>query len=545
MMSLAEGTRLGRYEIRRAVGAGGMGEVYEAIDTRLDRLVAVKVLPADRAADEDARARFDREARAIAALNHPNICALYDVGQSDGHDYLVMELVEGETLQQRLSRGPFDFPALVDLALPIVDALDTAHGRGLIHRDLKPANIFITTRGVPKVLDFGLAKTFEDREPDVTRAREADLTGLGATLGTVAYMSPEQLRAEPLDGRTDLFSLGLVLYEMATGRGAFGGTTSVVVAAAILNETPQAPRTHRPDLPVGFDDVLLKALHKDRNRRYQTAADLRNDLARLARPSSSHAVTVVDRPADVVVASSHAESGARANTTSRSRSHGLLLAGLGVMAAVAVVAGAMVFMGRDSAPPPTPATSAPVVPPAADPPAASTPPPPPVPVPSQEPQREAAPQAARAEQPPAAEPPGAGTAAPGPGADEASAGRGEAARGGRGRAGRGGALAGLAASLRGLPPQSYDLVVQADDAEAREMAAGLRNALDVSGWTCVSTRELPVPQEGIAVVVPAASPGATALVNWARRGGYAPVFRTMPGLPRMRIVIAGRREPGI
>jgi serine/threonine protein kinase len=204
-------------KIVKALGAGGMGEVYEARDTRLDRPVAIKVLPAELAMDAAARARFDREARAIAALNHPNICALHDIGDADGHGYLVMERLEGETLQQRLQRGHLDLEHTIDYGIALADALDAAHGRGLIHRDLKPANIFITTRGIVKILDFGLAKSVQEGDADITRSVNDALTTTGTTLGTVAYMSPEQLRGEPLDVRTDLFSFGLVLYEMATG----------------------------------------------------------------------------------------------------------------------------------------------------------------------------------------------------------------------------------------------------------------------------------------------------------------------------------------
>jgi serine/threonine protein kinase len=201
------GTRFGPYEIVKPLGAGGMGEVYEARDTRLDRAVAVKVLPAALAADAAARARFDREAKAIAALNHPNICALHDIGDADGHGYLVMERLEGETLQDRLQRGPLDIEQLFEYGIALADALDAAHGRGLIHRDLKPANIFITTRGIVKILDFGLAKSVQESDADITRSINESLTVTGTTLGTVAYMSPEQLRGEPLDVRPSWWPL--------------------------------------------------------------------------------------------------------------------------------------------------------------------------------------------------------------------------------------------------------------------------------------------------------------------------------------------------
>ena len=286
-MHTGPGTRLGPYEIVKPLGAGGMGEVYEARDTRLDRAVAIKVLPAALAQDASARARFDREARSIAALNHPNICALHDIGDADGHGFLVMERLEGETMQARLERGPLDLEQVVEYGIAIADALDAAHGRGLIHRDLKPANVFITTRGIVKILDFGLAKSIHESDADMTRAVEQALTVAGTTLGTVAYMSPEQLRAEPLDVRTDLFSLGLVLYEMATGQRAFPGSTSAVVAAGILNQLPPPPRTLRPDLPERLEEAILKTLEKDLAVRCQSAAELRADLTRVKRGGSS------------------------------------------------------------------------------------------------------------------------------------------------------------------------------------------------------------------------------------------------------------------
>jgi len=285
-MLIAPGTHLGPYEILGALGAGGMGEVYRARDGRLDRAVAIKVLRSQGAADADARARFDREARAIASLSHPNICAVFDVGHDAGRDYLVMELLEGETLQQRLTRGPLTMAALVDNALALADALESAHARGLIHRDLTPANIFLTTRDQPKILDFGLVKMV--RVADDSRLRDSGLTGTAAVVGTLAYMSPEQLRGEPLDPRTDLFSFGLVLYEMATGQRAFSGSTSAVVSAAILGQEPAAPRTLRADLPSQLDEAILKLLEKDRVVRCQTAAELRADLFRIKRQMQSH-----------------------------------------------------------------------------------------------------------------------------------------------------------------------------------------------------------------------------------------------------------------
>ena len=292
-----------------------MGEVYRARDTRLDRTVAIKVLPAQVADDPQFRDRFEREAKAVAALTHPHICTLHDVGEtSDGHAFLVMELLQGETLQQRLTRGPLDAALVVDLGVALADGLDAAHRAGIVHRDIKPANIFLTTHG-PKILDFGLAKA-ASLPPTVasmqsTMAKSPMLTEPGRTVGTVAYMSPEQLRGEDLDERTDLFSLGLVLYEMATGRPAFAGTTSAVISAAILHTTPLTPRTVRPDLPAGIENVILKAIEKDRHLRYQHASDIHADLQRLKGDTdpgraptrvTPGAVTGIGRPWKVAIA---------------------------------------------------------------------------------------------------------------------------------------------------------------------------------------------------------------------------------------------------
>jgi len=287
-MPLAPSTRLGPYEIVAELGAGGMGEVYTARDTRLDRIVAVKVLRPHRLND-DARERFKREGRAIAALNHPNICQLYDVGTEGAVDYLVFEYLEGETLAERLRAGPLKIDHLMRCAVDVADALDSAHRRGIVHRDLKPANIFLTAHGITKVLDFGLAKLVHESTPDAAETVARALTGAGTTLGTVAYMSPEQARGEELDERSDLFSFGAVLYEMATGKPAFGGKTSAVIFKAILDETPVATSGRNPILPGRLDDIVGKALEKDRTLRYQGAAELRADLLRLKRDSESTA----------------------------------------------------------------------------------------------------------------------------------------------------------------------------------------------------------------------------------------------------------------
>jgi serine/threonine protein kinase/Tol biopolymer transport system component len=287
-MALNPGIKLGPYEIAFLLGSGGMGEVYSARDTRLNRIVAIKVLPIHLSGKPESQERFDREARAIASLNHPNICQLHDVGSQDGNSYLVMEHLEGEPLANRLLRGMLPLEQVLRYGVEVADALDAAHRRGIVHRDLKPGNIFVTAHGECKVLDFGLAKLEEEAEAVDGNAltSPAVLTSPGTTLGTVAYMSPEQARGDMLDSRTDIFSLGAVLYEMATGKPAFPGKTSAMVFKAILDETPSKPLQINPDMPPKLDDVIQKALEKDRELRYQVAAELRGDLKRLQRDLS-------------------------------------------------------------------------------------------------------------------------------------------------------------------------------------------------------------------------------------------------------------------